>query len=65
MPEEAHPLLVGKADNTRMNYSQLLPYQSSDTRKYQDIYDNMQTVLESVFEFMAEQVSIHILERSV
>ncbi|KAH9916695.1 uncharacterized protein B0H18DRAFT_826957, partial [Fomitopsis serialis] len=55
-PPDVHPYVVGKADNTRMNYGQLLPYTSSDMRKYQDIYVNLRSVFAHVFEYIGDQI---------
>ena len=56
VPVDAHPILIEKDDNTRTNYGQMLPYPSQDTGKYKDIYNNLQSVFQNLFEWMAEQV---------
>ena len=60
VPVDAHPILIEKDDNTRTNYGQMLPYPSQDTGKYKDIYNNLQSVFQKLFEWMAEQVRLSI-----
>lgn len=44
-------------DNSRTNYTQMLPYMSLDTRKHENVYNNMGNILGGVFEWITSQVS--------
>ena len=55
-PPNAHPVRTQKEDQSRTNYTQLLPYTSKDMRDYDSVYQDLQTLFHDVFEWMAEQV---------
>ena len=57
VPSNAHPMMMGKEDGSRTNYSQLLPYTSKDVRDYDGVYQDLHTAFRDVFEWIAEQVS--------
>lgn len=44
-------------DNSRTNYTQMLPYMSLDTNKHENVYNNMGNIFGGVFEWIANQVS--------
>ena len=58
VPIQAHPNQIARVDNSRTNYGQMLPYLSSDTRKYEHIYHNVGSIFGNVFEWIAQQVSL-------
>ena len=43
-------------DNSRTNYTQMLPYMSLDTNKHENVYNNMGNIFGGVFEWIANQV---------
>ncbi|EPS93361.1 hypothetical protein FOMPIDRAFT_1080287, partial [Fomitopsis schrenkii] len=56
VPTDVHPNQIAKADNSRTNYAQMLPYISSDTRKHEHVYKNIGTIFREVFEWVSQQI---------
>ncbi|EPS92967.1 hypothetical protein FOMPIDRAFT_20930, partial [Fomitopsis schrenkii] len=56
VPENAHPNQIARMDNSRTNYTQMLPYMSLDTNKHENVYNNMGNIFGGVFEWIANQI---------
>ena len=55
-PTDVHPLLIGKADGSKMNYTQFTPYQAEAFQRHQDVYAAMERSFSDVFEWVEEEV---------
>ncbi|KAH9910233.1 uncharacterized protein B0H18DRAFT_838686, partial [Fomitopsis serialis] len=55
---ESHPHLIRKADRSRTNYSQMLPYPSADMHKHERVYHNLEHIFAEVFGWIREQIQI-------
>lgn len=62
VPEDVHPNLIARADSSRTNYTQMLPYTSADTRIHEDVYRNMGNIFGRMFEWVADQVSFQFVK---
>lgn len=55
---DAHPKQIVRADNSRTNYAQMLPYVSLDIRKHEDVYHNIGSIFGDMFQWISQQVSL-------
>ena len=62
VPEDVHPNLIARADSSRTNYTQMLPYTSADTRIHEDVYRTMRNIFGRMFEWVADQVSFQFVK---
>lgn len=56
VPSNVHPLMIGKEDGSRMNYTQLTPYQARDFRQHEDVYAAIERSFAGLFEWVEEEV---------
>lgn len=61
-PVDTPPLMLAKEGASRTNHSQFMPYKSSDSRIYNEVYENLTTVMGEVFEWIEQMVCIIIVK---
>lgn len=56
-PTDVHPLYLEKEDGTKVNYTQLLLYFSTQALEHWDALVNLQTIFGDLFAFIQNEVS--------
>ncbi|EPS92782.1 hypothetical protein FOMPIDRAFT_24283, partial [Fomitopsis schrenkii] len=60
VPSNVHPLMIGKEDGSRMNYTQLTPYQARDFRQHEDVYAAIERSFTGLFEWVEEELQKYL-----
>ncbi|RDX40619.1 hypothetical protein OH76DRAFT_1365962 [Lentinus brumalis] len=55
-PRDAHPLTLKRADKSRVNYSQLVPYESKELQLHKPEYRNLCNCFQELFEWIEKKL---------
>ncbi|KAH9910256.1 uncharacterized protein B0H18DRAFT_861307, partial [Fomitopsis serialis] len=61
-PVDVPPRMLSRANCSRTNYAQMLPYPSKDIEEHRPIYDALKTILNNTFCWIEETVKYSYLE---